>query len=200
MILHEIGGNWSHVEARSYKGRRWPCYCCTGFCSIFATLTKMQKAHCLLIWNSKFAPTVYVIVAFYLIMCLCICCKDSAKRCMHLYLGNKNSTQSPFVSVNSGLTYITNAMVRTQKTLKNQILRSRNTWLNSTLYGVSKATDNIEWEVPIILILITIITINSWCHHNNAWAWKQGKIGDFTGIIFVYMFIEWLWLKHSVFF
>ena len=80
-----------------------PCYCCTGFCSIFATLAEMNKAKSVVLpyMEVKFCTQWehgYVIV---LIMCLCghICCKDSAKLCMHLYLNciqNKNSTQSLF--------------------------------------------------------------------------------------------------------
>ena len=70
---------------------------------VFATLAEMNKAKSVVLpyMEVKFCTQWehgYVIV---LIMCLCghICCKDSAKLCMHLYLNciqNKNSTQSLF--------------------------------------------------------------------------------------------------------
>jgi len=82
------------------------CYCCTGFCSIFATLAEINKAKSIvLIWKSKFAPMHwecgYVICTNY-VPEWAVCCKDSAKPCMHLYLNcirNKNSTQNLETSI-----------------------------------------------------------------------------------------------------
>ena len=66
-----ICGNWSHVEARGYKGSH---------AMLYRVLQQLAK---ILIWKWKctYWGYGYVICAFYLIMCLC-----SQKSWMHLFL------------------------------------------------------------------------------------------------------------------
>ena len=157
-----ICGNWSHVEARQYKGR-WPRYCCTGFCSIFV---RSQSLHPLKLWLcnmhllSNYVPALAKI--------LYVNCT-----------GNKNRTQSLFRDISRCCWHCKEALLPSKALWRHGLpLRvSPTTVLCRSVVTVTVATVHLRL-CRLLLCTAWIIILTMWWESENRLAklcivWKH---------------------------